>query len=1425
VKKFGELFSQYIGAAEKPEQALMQADVTLIETSRTGREMLVGITAESLITSSCRLRVQGKLSEAFGLDKVRILCRYPQYLAEQFPGTELIHLLSEDQCPVNGFFSGEDIILSGETLCIDLRSKCREFVIENQIPEKIEALYQQTFDRKITVLINEGGEETKAPSVPTVILKEEKKIKPGDTHWGLPVQPGSYSHLCGNEIKGKPIPISSLDLDSGRPTVWGEIFSREDKETRDGRRIIITFCITDFTGSVAVKIIDEIENKTIYDPLKSGTCVVVSGEVVNDKYMRDIVLQKPQRAEFLSIDIFKRLMRTDDAPKKRVELHMHTNMSQKDGITPAEKLIRRAASWGHTAAAITDHGVLQAFPEAMNTAEALNKEGKPFKVIYGVEAYYVNDLIPAVNSPCAQPLGGEYIVFDLETTGLSALNDRITEIGAVKVKNYEVTEAFQTFVNPGMAIPPQVVTLTGITDEMVKDAPDEKTALEAFFEFCGECRLLVAHNANFDMSFLRAAMSRTKIKCELNYIDTLIMARSLFTDIKKHTLDNVAAHLKVRQNQHHRADDDARVLGEIFVKMLAILRDNSGAVSVDDINSNLKGDGALKVRPYHMIIIARNKVGLKNLYRLVSDSHLKYLQNRPIIPRSALDPLREGLIIGSACEQGELFHAIRSAERWDKLCAIARYYDYLEIQPIGNNMFMFRKGEVKNEKDLIEFNKTIVKLGDKLGIPVVATSDVHFLDESDAVFREIIQRAMDYDDADQQAPLFLRTTDEMLKEFAYLGEEKAYEVVVTNTNKIADMTEPLLPIPKGTYPPSIATAEEDLVRITHERMKELYGDPPPEIVSQRLERELDSIVKHGFSVMYIIANKLIKQSEKDGYLVGSRGSVGSSFVATMAGISEVNPLPPHYLCPKCKYSEFITDGSYGSGFDMPEKNCPHCKTVKMHQDGHEIPFETFLGFKGEKAPDIDLNFSGEYQNTAHRFTEELFGKANVFKAGTISTIKDKTAYGYVKHYLEDKGITVTSAEEKRLILGCTGIKATTGQHPGGMVVVPKEYDVYDFTPIQHPADKSEQGIITTHFDFHSLHDTILKLDLLGHVVPTLYKYLEDFTGVAISDIPMNDPKIYSLFTSCDAMGITLDDIDVENGCLSLPEMGTPFVRQMLMESKPKNFSDLLQISGLSHGTDVWLGNAKDLIADGTCTISNVIGTRDSIMTTLIRYGLEPSMAFQIMEITRKGKAKAKFTPEIYEAMKNNNVPQWYTDSCLKIKYMFPKAHAAAYVIAAIRLGWFKIYRPKEYYAVFFSIRGEDIDANTVILGRGKVLSAVKKLSALGNAMSVKEQDQFEIMQVAYEMLLRGIEFLPVDLYLSDARFYTVEGNNIRMPFMALKGLGMSAAEALAKAGKEGEYLSVDEITDRAGVSSAVIGILREHGALANLPETSQTSLF
>ena len=1206
----------------------------------------------------------------------------------------------------------------------------------------------------------------------------------------------SVRPLYGRSIRGKMLPIKNLSDGTKGAVVWGDVIETEKRITKNNKNAIITIDVTDYTGSVTVKLFCGIKEAAALDGLKAGKTIVVMGNVEYDEFLKEVVLSA------FSIGTAEKLKVVDRAEKKRVELHLHTNMSQMDALTPAGALVMKAA-------------------------ETISyKLGGEIKVIYGIEAYFMDDLVESVAGEQDEPLDGTFVCFDIETTGLSPLRDKITEIGAVKVRGGEIVDTFSTFADPAMPIPAKITQLTGITDEMVKGAPSQREAVSAFLEFAGDS-ILVAHNAPFDTSFIRRACENMHADYPYTSIDTVAIARAILPDIKNVKLDTVAAYLRLGDFNHHRATDDATILAKIFLSLCSRLGDDYGIFRVRDINTKIAGGDFKKLPTYHQIILAKNQTGLKNLYKLISKSHLETFYKKPRIAKSDLVAHREGLIIGSACCEGQLYKSILKGAPWGELKQIASFYDYLEIQPSGNNEFLLRNGTFKTLDELREIDRTIIRLGKELGKPVCATCDVHFMDPSDSEYRKILQAAQKFKDADQQAPLYFRTTAEMLKEFEWLGKEKAYEVVVTNTNKIADMCENIRPIPKGTFPPFIEGAQEQLISITWERAKKKYGDPLPEIVKARLDKELNSITTYGFSVLYMTAQKLVADSEAHGYLVGSRGSVGSSFVATMSGISEVNPLCPHYICPKCKHSEFITDGSYGSGFDLPPKDCPECGT-HMDQDGHEIPFETFLGFKGDKVPDIDLNFSGEYQSKSHRYTEQLFGKNNVFKAGTISTVAEKTAIGFAKKYLEERAIPSNKAEIKRLAKGCTGVKRTTGQHPGGMVVVPRTNEVYDFCPVQHPANDMKSDNITTHFDFHSIHDTITKLDELGHDVPTIYHYLEEFTGIPVMNVSMSDPDVMSLFTSTKALGVKPEDIDSQTGTFSIPECGTSFVRGMLMEAKPKTFTDLLQISGLSHGTDVWLGNAQELIHNGTCTISEVIGTRDSIMTYLMHKGLEDSMAFKIMEIVRKGNATKLLTEEHFKAMREHDVPEWYIDSCMKIKYMFPKAHAAAYMIAALRLGWYKVHRPVEYYAAYFTVRSENLDGVLLMQGHSAVrtrMNQIKQMQAAHESTDKDDKD-YATLQIVNEMMARGVSVLPVDIYRSEAKTFIVEDGKIRLPFSSLAGVGDAAAESLAAEGKKtSEYLSIEDIQIKTKVTKAVIETLQSVGVLAGIPESSQMSLF
>ncbi len=1196
--------------------------------------------------------------------------------------------------------------------------------------------------------------------------------------------------------------------------VMGEVFEVQSKENRDATRVTATFGICDGSASFYVKKNMPKEDASWVRSIKEGKSIAVKGTLAVDKFDGEpLIIPR-------AIMSMKRVRRKDNAKEKRVELHLHTVMSTMDAIIHPEEVIEVATRWGHKAIAVTDHGNVQAFPEVMLAAEKKNPD---LKVIYGMEAYYVNDEAPTIPRLSSDSYEQTTVIFDLETTGFSASTCEIIEFGAVKIKKGEIVERFSRFVKPKASIPAEITRLTSITDEMVKDASAIEEVLPLFLAFT-EGALLIAHNANFDTGFVRAAAQRCSLPFENPYLDTVAISRYVNPSLKNHKLDTIAEDYGFGDFHHHRAVDDAEVLAKIYLEMIARLsregvRDYRGLSEALNTNSD-----PLKLRPHHMIILAKNQTGLKNLYEMISASYLQYYRRNPRIPRTEIEKHREGLIIGSACEAGELYRAILDNRSEEDIEKIASFYDYLEVQPLCNNMFLVgAKDGVKSVDELKDINRRIIALGKKLGKPTVATCDAHFLEKSDEVYRKILLSGLKFSDADKDTGIYLKTTEEMLEEFSYLGEELAYEVVVENPNKIADSIEKLRPIPKGTYTPALPGSEEELQRLCWERAMDWYGfeGEIPKIVSDRLNKELDSIIKHGFAVLYMIAQKLVAFSEKEGYLVGSRGSVGSSFVAIMSGISEVNPLPPHWRCTKCRYNEFVTDGSYGSGFDLPDRNCPHCGTL-MYSDGQDIPFETFLGFHGDKSPDIDLNFSGDVQGRVHKYTEDLFGEGHVFRAGTLGTLASKTAFGFVAKYLEEHKLKLPKAEVSHVISRCVGVKRTTGQHPGGIIVVPREYDIHDFTPVQHPADKESSNIITTHFPFEFLHDTILKLDELGHDIPTKYKMIEEYTGTSVLDVKMNDEAVYKLFESTAPLKVKAEEIGSSLGTYGLPEFGTRFVVKMLEEAKPRSFADLLQISGLSHGTDVWTNNAQELINQGICDISHVIGCRDNIMNDLIRYGLENALAFKIMEAVRKGKG---LTPEWEEEMRRHEVPDWYISSCKKIKYMFPKAHAAAYVMSAIRLGWYKIYYPMEFYAAFLSVAPGGFDAEIVMGGMESINRTLKEIEEKGNEATQKEAEQHTTLLLVRECLARGIRFLPVDLYRSHSKKFLPEDGKIRMPFSSLAGLGEAAAESIVRTRDAGEVFSIEDLKQRASLSKSVIELLRSCGALKGLSETNQFTFF
>ena len=1342
----------------------------------------------------------------------------------------LLSRLSEKFAISHCLLSDAKYKFSDDIIEILPRTDCLEILKSGKCAEMLKNLLFSETGRKFDIIFSQtNGETYELPKIEDVVVipqpktEEEKPeaVIPPPEIAPPPAPVAEYnSILKGRKIFGEePTSISTITGPAQNVVIRGDVLFVETKETKNGRTIL-SFAVTDYTSSIKVKSFegaksdsdDEKKEKArkklekILSGLKKGCYVAVSGRVTFDEFDNEHVLMAS------SITLLDKEVVTDDAEEKRVELHVHTKMSSMDGVSNAKDLINKAADWGHSAIAITDHGVAQAFPEAFDTAR---KRG--IKVLYGVEGYLCSDeLNIAYNVKNEYNLDSEYVVFDLETTGFSPINDSIIEIGAVKISGGEIIDRFSTFVNPHRPIPQNISELTHITDDMVKDAPDISVAAAQFEEF-SKNSVLVAHNANFDVGFMRVVYENLKMEFDYCYVDTLELCRALFTDIKRHGLAAMVKHLGITLDSHHRAVDDAEATAEVLKRCFTILKERN-LTDIDLLNTELCADSK-KAKYYHFIMIAKNETGLRNMYHIISEAHLKHFYRKPLVPRSLINTYREGLILGSACEAGELYRAVLNGKKQKEIDKIASFYDYLEIQPDGNNEFMIRSGRVSGKGALHKINKAIIEIGQRLDKPVVATGDVHFLNPSDEAFRRILMDSQGFEDADNQAPLYLRTTEQMLEEFSYLGKELAYKVVVENTNKIADMVENIQLLPDEPHTPQMDGAEEDIVNISTKRAIEIYGDPLPEQVKSRMDRELGSIIKHGFSVLYIIAQKLVWKSLSDGYLVGSRGSVGSSFIAFLLGITEVNALQPHYVCPNCKHSEFITDGSAPSGVDMEDKNCPICGS-KYDKNGHDIPFETFLGFDGDKEPDIDLNFSGDYQPVAHKYTEVLFGEGYVFRAGTISTVAEKTAFGFVKKYFEKRGMNPASAEIERLKEGCTGVKRTTGQHPGGIMVVPRTEDIHWYCPVQHPADDNDTDIITTHFDYHSISGRLLKLDILGHDDPTVIRMLEDFTNTKATDIKIGDPETMSLFTSTKALGVTPEEIGSTVGSYGVPEFGTKFVRKMLVDTKPTTFAELVRISGLSHGTDVWTNNAEELVKAGIATLKEVICTRDDIMTYLIYAGLPKKDSFKIMECVRKGKG---LTPEQEQLMVENNVPNWYIDSCKKIKYMFPKAHAVAYVMMAFRIAYYKVHYPVEYYATYFTVRADEFDAGKMI-GKENIEENLKELNAIEHP-SQKEKNLITILEICREMYARGIEFLNIDLYKSDSKKFLPENGKIIPPFSSLPGLGAAAAEGIIQARTEGEFFSIKEFQDRTHVSKTVLQLMRDYGCFGSLPETDQISFF
>ncbi len=1450
-KNVKEVFKEYNSTSFALNAARIQ-NVTLYKKSS---KMVLDLLTDQFVKVADLVGFEKYLEDRFQVKEVQIIFTYENGIEDQFDLTaewqDFITYMARKHPLTRTILKDSQITIKEQNkIEVALGFRGKDVLLAKKVDKTIEEILKDLYGFHASVAFLENASEDKLKEYQEYsknlerqaikMAEEEAARQVEESKTAQEVSPAEASAPSGpvppeppaveeNEvtpliygrnmnIKEPLVKVIDLSVDSGKICLDGEIINMDSRELKSGK-LLITFDLYDGSSTITCKVFAEAEKAgAMKGRLKGAKGVKVAGTAQYDPFAKELGVIANVIIESTGI---KRAERKDNSEVKRVELHMHTQMSQMDGISATKDLIKRAMKWGMKSIAITDHGVVQAFPDAH---KLLGRDNPDMKVLYGVEAYLVPDRTPSVSFSKGQDLDTTYCVLDLETTGLSFRTEKITEIGVMKVKSGEVLEEFSCFVNPEKPIPQKVVEVTNITDDMVKDAETIDVVMPKLLDFLGDS-VLVAHNADFDIGFLKYNAKELGYELNNTYLDTLRLAKDLFPDYKKYKLGIIAENLGIKVEVAHRALDDVDTTVKVFRVMLDMLRER-GVKKLDDIDTTNNSKADYKKLPsYHAIILAKNYVGLKNLYKLVSYSHLDYFYKKPRILKSLYRKYSDGLILGSACEAGELYRAIVAGKSDEEIEAIAGDYDYLEIQPVGNNMFMVRNGVVPDVEALQDINRKIVALGEKLGKLVVATGDVHFLDPEDEIYRRILEAGQGYDDADQQAPLYLRTTEEMLKEFEYLGEEKAYEVVVTNTNKIADMCEPISPISPEKCPPHIDGCEETIREIAYNKAHELYGDPLPEIVQNRLDKELESIIKNGFSVMYIIAQKLVWKSNADGYLVGSRGSVGSSFAAYMTGITEVNSLQPHYRCPNCKYSDF-TDYGYKNGFDLPDKDCPKCG-AKLAKDGMDIPFETFLGFDGDKEPDIDLNFSGEYQAKAHRYTEVIFGKGTTFKAGTVGTIADKTAFGYVRKYYEERGIPVANAEVLRIAQGCTGIKRTTGQHPGGIIVVPKGREIFEFTPIQHPADDPNSDIITTHFDYHSIDQNLLKLDILGHDDPTMIRMLQDITGIDPKEIPLDDKETMSIFSSTKALAVTPEQIHSEVGTYGVPEFGTKFVRGMLLDTRPTTFEELLRISGLSHGTDVWLNNAQSLINEGTIKLSEAICTRDDIMIYLMKQGLPPKKAFKIMEFVRKGKPSKdpEGWKEHEEFMREYKIPEWYIGSCKKIKYMFPKAHAAAYVTMAFRIAWFKVHIPKAYYTAFFTIRADEFDADIMCHGEERVKNKMKEIELAGNSATTKDKNMYAILELVLEMYERGINFLPIDLYHSHATKFLVEDEGIRPPLNSIPGLGSVAAIGIDEAKKDGKFMSIDDMKIRSKIGKSVIELLDKVGCLKGMSQSNQMSLF
>ena len=1419
---------------EPPEEirkALSQAALVAVDIRAENRSVEVAAHTDTYVPRRLTRQAEKDILSLYGLRNLEITLTHPATELSKIEPEELRDLFVDLDPMTRASLAGAKWAWDGGhlTVCLVANGKAG---VEAQIPAVVKAL-QERFAAEVTISVEASHDLTGAElsrameklreealsAAPAASAKqaqkEERKPQDSDTFYGKP-------------FRGTAVPMKDLNLDMGTIIVEGKVFAIEHKELTKRNAWVVKFDMTDNTNSIRVtRFLEAKEAKPILDNVQLGSVLRVQGKLIEDRFENDMVL-KPYA---MMPGVLPK--RKDTSPNgKRVELHLHTTMSNMDALTDTAAAVKQAAAWGHKAIAITDHGVAQSFPDAMKAAAKAKVAGtdENIKILYGVEGYYVNDVDDRIVVHGEQDIGfgDEYVAFDLETTGLSSANDRIIEIGAVVMKNGEELDRFQTFVDPQRPLEKKIVELTGITDEMLKGAPKIEEVLPEFLKFVNG-RVLVAHNSDFDTGFIRAACARQGLPYTYTAADTLILSQNMLPQLNKFKLDIVSNALSLPDFNHHRAADDAVTCGLIMHRLMARMEEELDIHTLQEINgrmTTLRAKGRITDRhARHIIILAKNQIGLRNLYHLISDSNLKYFKRVPRIPKSELLELREGLIIGSACEAGELFQAILDGKSEDELLRIASFYDYLEIQPLANNMFMLSKGIAKDVEQLREYNRTVVRLGETLGKMVVATGDVHFLNPEDEIFRHILLATKGFDDADKENPLYFRTTDNMLEEFSYLGEEKAYEVVVTNPNLIADMCETLRPVPHNLFAPKIENSVEDLKALVYGKLHRLYGENPPELITKRVETELHDIISCHYDVIYMSAQKLVQNSLEHGYLVGSRGSVGSSIVAYMSGITEVNSFPPHYRCPnpECKYTTFDVPKGYGCGADLPDAVCPKCGS-KFEKDGFNIPFETFLGFGGDKVPDIDLNFSGEYQSKAHAYCVEMFGKSHVFRAGTIGTVAEKTAFGYVKKYLAERGKTANRAEEARLAAGCVGVRRTTGQHPGGLVVIPQENEIWDFCPVQHPADDPNADQITTHFEYHSMEENLLKLDMLGHDDPTMIRMMEDMTGVDAKTIPLDDKNTMSIFTSSKVLGYENDKILGPTGAVAIPEFNTKFTRGMLMDTMPERFDTLLRLSGFSHGTDVWLGNAKDLITSKTATVDQAIGCRDDIMLYLISCGMPEKRSFKIMEAVRKGRG----LPEGAEQeMIDAGVPDWYIGSCKKIKYLFPKAHAVAYVMMAFRIAWFKVYHPLAFYAAYFYRRSQKGGFDAVLMTQGMeaIMANMDAIETNENA-SDKDEDLLTTMEVVYEYYLRGFEFLPIDIYKSHATKFLVEDGKILPPFVAISGLGENAAWDLMR-GREGKtFLSIEEVAAACPkVSKTHIQMLKDAGAFGSLPDTSQISLF